>query len=300
MSSHKLDHLHLMRLLVAIVQFNSFAKAAEHLSITATKASKDIRHLEQSLQVTLLHRTTRAVSLTDSGEQYYQYALQILQLHQQMLDSILNLKTTLSGELRISAPSLWGKIILTPLILEFKQQHPKVNFIASYSNANVDILRDNIHIAFRSTQLRDEPYIARFISEDNYSLCASSSYLENNPAIHTLEDLDNHQFISLAHPSGTFEKLNFICEQKIVAKHLAGQLAFSNKEDILRAVKQHFGIAVLPSYLVADDINKGELQRVLAKYPLKPAKFYALYTQKRKESALVNQFIDFVIDNTAP
>ena len=66
MSSHKLDHLHLMRLLVAIVQFNSFAKAAEHLSITATKASKDIRHLEQSLQVTLLHRTTRAVSLTDS------------------------------------------------------------------------------------------------------------------------------------------------------------------------------------------------------------------------------------------
>lgn len=295
MSNHKLDHLHLMRLLVAIVQFNSFSKAAEHLSITATKASKDIRHLEESLQVTLLNRTTRSVNLTDSGEQYYAYALQILQLHQQMLDSILNLKTTLSGELRISAPSLWGKIILTPLILKFKLQHPNVNFIANYSNTSVDILRDNIHIAFRSTQLQDEPYIARFISDDNYSLCASPTYLAQHKAINALDDLDGHQFISLANSQGTFEKLNFMVKQKIVIKHVTGQLAFSNKEDILQAVKQHFGIAILPRYLVQQDLNTGELQNVLANFPLKPAKFYALYTQKRQESALVNQFIDFVI-----
>ncbi|MFT5707524.1 MAG: LysR family transcriptional activator of dmlA [Oceanospirillaceae bacterium] len=292
--SHKLDHIHLMRLFILVVQHASFSKAANQLSITATKASKDIRHLEQSLQTTLLNRTTRSVNMTDSGVIFYNSALQILDIHQKMLDNMLSLKCNLSGELRISAPSLWGKIVLTPIILAFKQLYPEVVLIAHYSNQLVDIKKENIHIAFRSTQLSDEPYIARFIQQDNYTLCASRGYLQQHSSINTPENLDHHQFITLVNHTSNSEHLVFHAPEKEIHKHIKGQLSFSNKEDIYKAVKENFGIAVLPSYLISSDIQTGKLVSLLQHYPLKSFKFYALYTQKRSDSALLNTFIDFV------
>jgi len=293
--SHKLDQMHLMRLFVAIVQRGSFSAAAEQLGIAATKASKDIRFLESSMQVLLLNRTTRSIYLTDSGAEFYKKSLDIIELHQQMLDSIHSMKDTLSGELRISAPSLWGKVVLTPLIFKFKQRYSGVNFVASYSNEPCDLIRDNIHIAFRSTQLKDEPYLAKFITADDYVLCASYQYLVEAQPFNTPADLAGAQMITLAHKSSQFEKVIFCHEGSEIVEHLVGGLSFSSKDAIYSAVQEGFGIAVLPRYLVQKELTNGLLQEVLSDYPVKSSKFYALYTQRRKESALVNEFIDFVV-----
>ena len=181
--NHKLNHLYLMKLFVAIVQHGSFSRAAIALKVTATKASKDIRHLEKTLDSQLFNRTTRSVNLTDSGEVYFKSAIDILDLHSQMIDNINVMKSTLNGELRVTAPSLWGEVILVPIILLFKEIYPQVKFIADFSNDTNDIFRDNIHIAFRSTELENEPYLARFIAKDEYILCANPDYLSNNPII---------------------------------------------------------------------------------------------------------------------
>ncbi|MEH6446301.1 MAG: LysR family transcriptional regulator [Oceanospirillaceae bacterium] len=297
--SHKLDHIHLMRLFILVVQHASFSKAANQLRITATKASKDIRHLEKSLQTTLLNRTTRSVNMTDAGVIFYNSSLQILEIHQKMLDSMQSLKCNLSGELRISAPSLWGKIVLTPIILAFKQLYPEVVLIAHYSNQLVDIKKENIHIAFRSTLLSDEPYIARFIQQDNYTLCASRDYLQQHSTINTPEHLDHHQFITLVNHTSNSEHLIFKGPEREIHKQIKGELSFSNKEDIYKAVKEGFGIAMLPNYLISADINNGKLVSLLEHYPLKSFKFYALFTLKRSDSALLNTFIDFVIAQIA-
>ena len=297
--NNKLDHMHLMRLFIAIVQQGSFTKGAKNIGITATKASKDIQHLEQSLQVNLLQRTTRSLHLTDSGKQFYTNAVDIVEAHQQMLDNLQSMRHALRGELRISAPSLWGKHILTAIILQFKQSHSEVSFIVNYTNQKMDLHLENLHINFRSTELTDEPYLARFVDDDNYTLCATDQYLNQHCAVKTPDDLDQHQLICLAQRDSLFEKITFTKNSVQQHKHLKGELAFNDKESIYQAVKQHFGIAVLPSYLVKKDIQRGELCQVLPDYPIKSSKFYALYSQRRRESALINHFIDFVVEQLA-
>ncbi len=294
--THKLDQMHLMRLFTTIVQQGTFHQAANLLGITATKASKDIKHLEEHLQVTLLQRTTRSIYLTDAGKSYYQSAKDILESHQQMLDKLQNIKQQLQGEVRISAPTLWGKVVLTPIILAFKKKHPDVSFIANFTNLRVDLNKENVHICFRSTLLKNENYLARYIDEDNYVLSASNSYLKQHPTINTPSDLDNHSLIYLAHQDRLFEKIAFQHQESTIYKHLKGDLGFNDKESIYLATKEGFGLAVLPRYLVAKDLDTGQLVQVLEDYPIQGSKFYALYNQRRRESAVINQFIDFVIE----
>jgi DNA-binding transcriptional LysR family regulator len=285
-----------MRLFTTIVQQGTFHQAADLLGITATKASKDIKHLEAHLQVKLLQRTTRSIHLTDAGKIYFQSASDILESHQHMLDKLQSIKHNLQGEVRISAPALWGKIVLTPIILAFKKKHPEVSFIANYTNQRIDLNKEDVHICFRSTLLNNETYLARYIGEDNYVLSASDSYLKQSATINTPSDLDNHSIIYLAQQDRLFEKISFQYQDSTIHKHLKGSLGFNDKESIYQATKRGFGLAVLPRYLIANDLETEQLFEVLEDYPIQGSKFYALYNQRRRESAVINQFIDFVIE----
>jgi len=297
--THKLNHLYLMELFVAIIHHGSFTGAAKQLNITATKASKDIQYLEKSINSVLLNRTTRAIHLTDSGEVYLSSALDILELHSQMVDSIGVMKTSLSGELRVTAPTLWGEVVLTPIILSFKTKYPKVNFIADFSNEASDIYRENIHIAFRSTELKNEPYLARYIGKDDYVLCASKCYLQQHKVINLLSDLDHHQMIVFTKKGSVIDSVEFTHQQQKVVQHIKGSLSFNNKSAIYQAVIMDCGIAVLPKYLVAQELQSGEVIEVLTEHKIKSSSFYALYTQRRKESALINTFIDYVQESVS-
>ncbi len=295
--THKLNHLYLMELFVAIVHHGSFSGAAKQLNITPTKASKDIQYLEKSINTVLLNRTTRAIHITDSGEVYLTSALEILELHSQMIDNIDVMKTSLSGELRITAPTLWGEVVLAPIILAFKKEYPKVRFIADFSNNTSDIFRENIHIAFRSTELKKEPYLARYICKDEYTLCASRDYLQGNKSIKSLEDLNKHQMIVFTQKGSAIDRFEFTYQQQMVQHHVSGNLSFNSKNAIYQAVMKDCGIAILPKYLVAKELISGGIVEVLPEYKIKSLSFYALYTQRRKESALVNTFIDYVCES---
>jgi len=297
--SKKLDQIHLMKLFVAIVQRGTFAGGASSLNITATKASKDIQYLERLIESTLIRRSTRSFQLTDAGELYYQKALHILDVYDQMRDNIVSMKVNLSGELRVAAPSLWGSVVLTPLILKFKQLHPGVKIISDFSNELHNLMQDNIHVTFRSTELKNEPYLAKYICKDESVLCASAAYLHDSNTITHLDDLTAHKFISLAQKHTEFDHLIFDHKGQEVHQHLVGHMAFNNKDAMYQAVKAGLGIAVLPSYLVQKDIESEALFEVLPEYQLQSSQFYALYTQRKKESALVSKFIDFVQESLA-
>jgi len=294
----KLNQLYLMKLFIAIVKQGSFAEAARLLGVAAAKASKDIHYLETSLQCLLLNRSTRSLNMTDAGELYYQSALDIVEMHSQMLDNLAMLKSNICGELRITAPALWGEVMLAPIIIAYRQRFPLVKFTVNFSNQTIDIFKENIHIAFRSTQLTDEPYLARYISDDEFVLCASQAYLTEQSAIKAPQDLVKLDLISLAtsltNTDSKFDRIDFIYNQQPVELYLQGQLYFNNKQVIYETVKAGLGYAVLPKYLVLKELKSGAIVELLPDYQIKGAAFYALYTQRRKDSALVNHFIDFV------
>jgi len=292
----KLNQLYLMELFIAIVQKGSFSGAAKLLNVAAAKASKDIHYLEASLDCMLLNRTTRALNVTDAGEIYYQSALDIVEMQSQMRDNLAILKNNISGELRITAPALWGEVVLAPIIIAYRQKFPLVKFSANFSNETLDILRENIHIAFRSTNLKDEPYLARYISDDEFVLCASKTYLANHSIPTQPKELVDLHLISLAGSNGQFEQIEFIHKSQSIHQHLQSELQFNNKQVIYEAVKAGLGYAVLPKYLVLKELACNEIVEILPTYQIKSSTFYALYTQRRKDSALVNHFIDYVSD----
>jgi DNA-binding transcriptional LysR family regulator len=286
-----------MQLFVAIVQNHSFSGAAKQLKVAATKASKDIKYLEKSLDCKLLNRSTRSINVTDVGEMYYNSAVEILEMHSQMIDNIKMTKNTICGELRISAPELWGEMVLAPVIINYKKQNPDVKFIVDLNNKNVDIYEDNIHIAFRSTNLTNEPYYSKYIIADEIILCASHEFISKNLPISLPEDLNNHSFIGLIQKHSHLDQINFIHNGAKITQRVKGELLFSNKHIIYNAIKAGLGIAVLPKYLVAKDLESGSLTEVLPDYKIKGSKFYALYTQRRKDSSLINHFIDYVCEH---
>jgi len=293
----KLNQIYLMKLYIAIVQKGTFAEAARALNVAAAKASKDVLYLEESLNCVLLNRSTRSLSVTDAGELYYQSALDIIEMHSQLLDNLAMLKNTIAGELRITAPALWGEVVLAPLIIAYRQCYPQVRFSADFSNETVDIFKENIHIAFRSTHLKDEPYLARYIAEDEFVLCASKDYLATKAYINTPADLSQLDLITLNSNDSQYDSIEFIYKDQVIHQHLSGELHFNNKQVIYEALKQGIGYAVLPRYLVAKELKAGSIVAMLNDYEIKGAAFYALYTQRRKDSALVNHFIDFVIQS---
>lgn len=295
MDNHKLDTLYLMRLLLAIARFGSFAAAASHLGITPSKASKDLRHLEQSLGAVLLNRTTRRVQLTDAGQLACQQADQMIVLHEQLLEGLQQRRQTLSGELRITAPDLWGEVVLTPVLLRFRASHPEVRIIADFSNNIADLLRDNLHVAFRSTVLRSEPYLARPIAPDELVLCASEAYLADRAPLAHPRDLQHHSLITHSRDYTRHDSWPLLHQGQEIPLAVAGDLAFSNKKSIQLAMRQGLGIARLPRYLVADELASGSVCEVLPAYRPKGAHFYALYTQRRADSALITHFLDYVI-----
>lgn len=294
MMNSKLNQLYLMKLFIAIVQKGSFAGAARLLNVAAAKASKDIQFLETSLDCILLNRSTRSLNITDAGEVFYQSALDIAEMHSQMLDNLAMLKNKISGELRITAPALWGEVVLAPIIIAYKLNFPLVKFAAEFSNETIDIFKENIHIAFRSTKLTDEPYLARYIVDDDFVLCASKDYLSTNPIPKTPQDLTSLKLVSLITNNSQFEPIEFVHKGQTIHQHIKSELLFNNKQVIYETVKAGLGYAVLPKYLVNRDLESGLLIEILKDYKLKGSAFYALYTQRRKESALVNHFIDFV------
>jgi DNA-binding transcriptional LysR family regulator len=180
----------------------------------------------------------------------------------------------------------------------FKKKYPKVKFIADFSNETSDIFRENIHIAFRSTELKKEPYLARYICKDEYTLCASREYLQDNKAIESLADLNNHQMIIFTRKGSVIDRFEFTYQQQSIQHHVSGSLSFNNKNAIYQAVVMGCGIAILPKYLLVKKLLSGELVEILPEHHIKSLSFYALYTQRRKESKLVNTFIDYVCENT--
>ncbi|GLT13804.1 LysR family transcriptional regulator [Vibrio algivorus] len=294
MSQNKLDNLYLMRLLVSIVQFESFTLAADHLGITPSKASKDLKYLEQNLGVVLLKRTTRKLHLTDAGELTYHHAEQMITLHEQLVDGLHSRRHSLCGELRITAPTLWGEIMLTPILLKFRATHPQVRLIVDFSNFTSDLQRENIHVAFRSTELNNEPYIARFIAKDEMVLCATKTYLLQSPPLVHPSDLQMHQLLTRCTNYSRYEQWILLDNEKELTVKVAGELSFSHKQAIYSAMKQGLGIALLPRYLIANDLEQGIVSEVLPKYRPKSSNFYAVYTQRRAESALITHFIEYV------
>ncbi|NLO79159.1 MAG: LysR family transcriptional regulator [Xanthomonadaceae bacterium] len=290
-----MDRFAAMQAFVAVVETGSFVRAGERLGLSATSVSRAVAALEAHLDVRLLYRTTRRVSLTDAGRTYYRYAVDLLADLAEAEAAVSADSRTASGVLRLSVPVTFGVLHLAPLLPRFRQQHPGLTLDLSLDDRITDLVEEGRDLAVRiSRELLATTLVARPLTSTQLVVCAAPSYLARFGAPQSPEELGRHQCLlySYADQAGQWA---FRAPDGSVHHVAVKGVMIANNGDVLRlAALAGEGIVVQPSFIVGDDLLSGRLVPLLQDYALPPLKVYAVYPGRRHLPAKVRLFIEFL------
>ncbi|MGO1068691.1 LysR family transcriptional regulator [Lysobacter sp. CA199] len=253
--------------IIAFVQSaeaGSFAVAAERLGVTRSAIGKRIARLEQQLGVRLFHRSTRRQSLTDDGQAYYERcvkALAELDAAEAALDSG---RREPSGRLRISAPVLFGRHCIAPVMLELAQRHPKLEIDLSFNDRIVDLVEDGYDLAIRLGRLPDSSTLAaRPLYDELMGICAAPAYLAAHGKPHDVDDFEGHRAVVYGRNGQSNPWLLRDATGTVREPRVQARLRFDDVQAIADAAIAGAGLAMLPCWLLTRYVRTGELQMVM-------------------------------------
>lgn len=284
-----------LNVFVRIVEAGSISKAAEQLGVAKSGVSRRLAALEDRLGTPLITRTTRRLSLTGTGREYYERALKLTSDAAELDAMAMDEGVSLTGLLRIAAPLSFGVSHLSPAIDEFIRQHPGLTIDVDFSDHKVDLVEQGMDLAIRIGELEDSSLQARRICPINLGLCASPAYLEQHGVPQSPEDLANHRVLGYKPGGGPAIRL---------ASERAGQQLVhpplrlvANNGDFLRdmAVAGH-GIVVLPTFIAWQALAAGDLVKILEMHKPPALSAWAVYPRTRYLSLRARRFIDFVVE----
>jgi len=278
-----------LAVLVNAVRFGSLAAASRHLGVTPMVASRRLAALEEELNVRLLYRTTRALSLTPEGEAFLPFAKRLLEDEAEALAAIRPVTAAATGVLRVTASGAFGRRVIAPMLAGFMQENPELQVDLQCSDRVIDIVAAGIDLAIRIAPLRDNSLIARRIADSRRILCAAPSYLSRHPAPSGLAELRNHQcLLTSGNTYWTFDK-----EGRLVQQRVAGRLTSSSIETLYQACMDGLGIGLFSQWYVNPDIATGRLVELRLTDALpEPLNIWAVYPSARLVSPKVRLFIE--------
>ncbi|MGK2237211.1 MAG: DNA-binding transcriptional LysR family regulator [Pseudomonadota bacterium] len=286
-----MDKLTTMKTFLAVVQEGSFSKAADKLDISPQLVSKYISALEDNLRTRLLHRTTRKVSVTEAGNQYYQRCQQVIIDIEDMENSLNNLSESVSGVLSISAPMSFGTKHLAGLLVDFQNQYPNLKLDLRLTDQYVDIVEQGIDIALRIGVLKNSTLIAKKIAPIHLAVFASPDYLERHGTPQTLLDLQSHNYLRYSHSEPT-KRLFGVNELKSELK-LESNFVANNGDLLLNTAIAGGGIAMQPTFIAGEALAQGKVVRILNGYEPEPMGLYMVYANRQFLPSKVRAFVDF-------
>jgi DNA-binding transcriptional LysR family regulator len=280
-----------LRCFVTVVETQSFSSAARQLRIAPSSVTKHVQSIENALNVALVHRTTRRVSVTEAGERFYEQCLAILS----QVDSVAAVidAENISGHLRVTAPPSFAAATLGPHLHEFMREHQAISIDVIVSSATPDLIRDRIDVAIT---LRREPQskLTHFwLASGPLKICASPDYLARHGMPKRPEDLMNHECLT-----GRYSDL---AEAWTLGKKNVWQVVnlqfklLSDNGDLLRqACLGGAGIGSFYDFHVREDLRSGRLVHVLSDYELHPRSIFAIIPHRKIVRPQTKAFIDFV------
>lgn len=286
-----MDKLESMKLFCRVAQLGSFTLVANEQNITQSAVSKKVAWLEDVIGITLLHRTSRKVSLTDQGAQYLHYANRVIEEMEQTESQLKGELTSVSGKLTLSAPSAFAIQRLAKPISLFTQLHPNLQFDLSVQDQLVDLYQSNVDIAIRASYLKDSNLKARKLLDHNVCFFASPYYLKQHGQPHAPEELAHHACLtySLTSPSNIW----VINGEKYQVNE-----AFSSDspEMIVEMARLDNGIAAMPRWMVEVDLQKHRLIELFVETEKMSLPMYAVYKSSQYQPYRIRAFIDYLVD----
>lgn len=285
---------------VKVVESKSFSEAARLSGSTKSTVSKRIRRLEGALGAKLLNRTTRHLGLTEAGQAVYEHSVRIVEQTLALRNAVDGMQATPRGLLRVSTSVAFGNLHLTGMVAEFLHAYPDVNVALTLSDRYVDVVDEGFDIAIRLTSKPVETFVARRLADLKYVVCASPGYLEQHAPIVTVDNLRDHQCILNAASVWCFHHQGGTQEVQVamqVAVQVAGRLSVNSSESLRVAVLAGLGVALLPTFAVADDVRQGRLQVVLPELTVDGPfgnSIYAVFPASQFVAPKMRVFVDFL------
>lgn len=252
---------------IKVAETLNVSKSALFLNVGKSVVSKRVAQLESQLGVTLFSRSTRHIALTSAGESYLEHAKKAVAELSAGEERLRALRSEITGKIRATAPVSWGQRILAKKIPEFLRMHPGVDLELVLSDRMMDIAFERLDIAFRwSTAIHDQhDLVVKSIASIEWQIVASPQYLSMFGEPLLPGDLENHACLFYwREPSDDWWFLTHGTEQ--VKVKTQGRYHVDNPEAVLEACRQGLGVALLPSYLCAKDVEGGQLVRLLSNW----------------------------------
>jgi DNA-binding transcriptional LysR family regulator len=274
-----------------VVETGSFTAAAQRLKLSKSAVSAHVQRLEERLGIQLLHRTTRRVATTEAGHAYHQHCVRILAEAEAAEQVASALHREPRGMLRISAPDTFGWMHVAPTISAFRERFPDIAIDLRLDERHVNLVDDQFDLAIRIGTLPDSPLIVCKLAPSRLVLCAAPSYLKRAGKPQSPHDLRKHACLCFP-PLWRAGHWHLVATQREERVPVAGTVVTNSAEVLRVSALGGAGVAMLPTWIVADDLRSGALKIVLPGWEPPSSFVHAVYPGNRRMSAKVRLFVD--------
>ena len=283
-----------MRIFIRIVEAGSITKAAEQMGTVKSAISRRLSDLETRLGVSLLTRTTRSQTLTDSGTSYYQQSLRIIDDLQEFEARIKNKHCALSGKIKLSAPLSFGLTHLEKPLSQFNDEHPDIIFEIDFNDRIVDIVNEGFDLAIRISRLKDSTLIAKKIFSNKMLLCASPDYIKKRGLPNNIKELkQNFQFLRYSGTDGNLLMKDSGSLQQVV--NLKTNFSANNGSFLVKSAIKSKGLVYTPEFICHESIKTGKLISIMEdKIVNNQIDGYVVYPQTRHLSHRIRSLVNFL------
>ncbi len=289
-----MDRIDGMQSFVAVVDTGSFAAAGQRLGISNKLVSKRVAQLENHLEMTLLHRTTRSMSLSHEGERYLEGARRVLAELEQ-LESEFDGSAGLKGVVRVAAPITYGDMAVAKAAARFVEQHPNVTVELDLSDRYVDLAKGGFDIAIRIGSLSDSSLIVRKLGETQMKVVATPSYLATYGTPSHPAELSNHVCIRDANNPDP-NRWPFQIEGQTVQVPVSGPILANSPSACLVPTRAGQGIFICPDVFLADDLKAGRLVDLFPKFHSRTIPIQSVQLPSAFRKPRVKAFVELMRD----
>ncbi|MDG0067838.1 LysR family transcriptional regulator [Burkholderia sp. IO2] len=286
-----------IRIFLRVVERGSFTAASVELDMPLSRVSRKVKHLEDDLGVQLLYRTTRRVSVTEAGRDYYDRCLRAEDILLDADRQVRTLRTDPEGTLRVLVPYAIGLFQLEPALAEFRRRYPLVQLVLIYDNSPLDLVEHGFDVALRAGLLNDSGYVARSLGWSHAKLAASPAYLDRTGRPRTPDDLAQHDilFVGRDAPGLTLRLSNTDGERADVP--VQPVLISNESVTVLRQATSGGGIALISTHFTARRLARNELEIVLPDWHrTNDVELHALYPSRATLDSKVRAFVEFLTE----
>lgn len=286
------DRIGALTIFVAVAEQQSFAGAARHLSRSPASVTRAVAALEERLQTRLFNRTTRAVALTDAGTRYLESCRRLLSACDE-LDAIdLGEQVQPRGWMNITAPVMFGRLHVLPLVQDFLGQYPQIDIRLLLLDRVVSLVDEGLDLGVRIGQLPDSSLRALRVGRVRRVVCAAPQYLAHRGVPAMPRDLADHSVVACTAVTPIPDRWSFHSPRGVTSVAVTPRLVVNTTAAAVDAALGGLGVACLQSYQAEPHVAAGRLQIVLTEYEPPPSPIHIVHPAGRHLSAKVRLFLD--------